>query len=613
MNRNERRAAAGKNRNQPGVRKQETPAALYDAGRRHRLAGRRLEAQTCCEQALAIDPDHADTLHLMGLVSLDAGQYDHAIAWLSRAISQHPEPAYLASLGSALQRQGRLQDALKAYDKAVQLKPDDSSLWRDLGNLLFDLNRIDEALLSFQHVLTLDPGHWDAAYRCGYLLNQLGRPQEALGYLDIGHRLQPRKAVMLEMRAIALHSLKRYQEALAENQRAYALNAANPETCNNAGAALQFLGRDAEALPWFDRALKLRPNFIMAWMNRASSLQQMHRFEEAMAAYQRVTTMDPGNADAAWNLSLIDMLHGNFEAGWTGREARWNKADPGVYPTFSQPRWFGEDIAGKTILICADEGLGDTIQFARYVPMVAARGARVILVVDRPALTLLSGLPGIAECLLLSPDMTLPSFDQHCPMSGLPLAFATRLETIPAEIAYLPAPSADRTDAWEQRLRGREGSRRKLRVGLVWSGNPAHSNDHNRSVPLTLFSRILDLDATFVSLQKEPRPDDRQTLAAHAEVVDLTADLADFSDTAALVCCLDLVVSVDTSVAHLAAALGRSTWILLPYDPDYRWLLNRDDSPWYPTARLFRQTARREYAEVLEQVRTALQTLIAAR
>ncbi len=171
-----------------------------------------------------IDPDHADTLHLMGLLSLDAGQYDHAIAWLSRAIRQDPKPAYLASLGSALHRQGRLEDALKAYDKAVQLKPDDANLWRDLGNLLFDLKRPDDALLSFQHVLTLDPKHWDAAYRCGYLLNQLGRPEQALPYLDIGHRLQPKNAAMLEMRAIALHSLKRYEEALAENKRAYALN-----------------------------------------------------------------------------------------------------------------------------------------------------------------------------------------------------------------------------------------------------------------------------------------------------------------------------------------------------------------------------------------------------
>ena len=560
-----------------------------------------------------MDPDHSDALHLMGLLALDASQYDHAIAWLSRAIRRDPKPAYLASLGSALQRQGRLEDALKAYDKAVQIRPDDANLWRDLGNVLFDLKRPDDALLSFQHVLTLDPEHWDAAYRCGYLLNQLGRPEEALPYLDISHRLQPEKAVMLEMRAIALHSLKRYEEALAENKRAYALNAANPETCNNTGAALQFLGRDEEALPWFDRALKLRPNFIMALMNKASSLQQLHRFEEAVAAYQNVRAIDPGSADADWNLSLIDMLRGDFEAGWLGREARWNKADPGVYPKFSEPRWFGEDIAGKTLLICVDEGLGDTIQFARYVPMVAARGARVVLVVDGPALTLLSGLAGVSDCLLVSSTMPLPPFDLHCPMSGLPLAFATRLDTIPAEISYLPAPPAARVELWEQRLCAREKCQHKLRVGLVWSGNPDHKNDHNRSVPLSIFSQLLDVDATFVSLQKQPRPTDRAALQARNDIVDLTADLSDFAETAALLSCLDLVVTVDTSVAHLSAGLGRPTWILLPYDPDYRWLLNRDDSPWYPIARLFRQTAHRDYAEVLDRVRVELQQMISAR
>ncbi len=304
------------------------------------------------------------------------------------------------------------------------------------------------------------------------------------------------------------------------------------------------------------------------------------------------------------------MLHGDFEAGWTGREARWKKADPGAYPTFTEPRWFGEDITGKTILICADEGLGDTIQFARYVPMVAARGARVILVVDGPALTLLSGLPGVSDCLALSPAMTLPAFDLHCPMSGLPLAFATRLDTIPAETPYLPAPPADRVAIWEQRLRARESAPDKLRIGVVWSGNPEHKNDHNRSVPLSMLSRLLDVDATFVSLQKQPRPGDRATLQARSDIVDLTADLGDFSETAALLNCLDLVVTVDTSVAHLAGALGRPTWILLPYDPDYRWLLSRDDSPWYPTARLFRQTAGRDYAEVLDRVRTELETLV---
>ena len=244
--------------------------------------------------------------------------------------------------------------------------------------------------------------------------------------------------------------------------------------------------------------------------------------------------------------------------------------------------------------------------------MMAARGARVILVVDPPAVSLLSGMPGVVACLSKS-GAVLPDFDMHCPMSSLPLAFGTRLDTIPAETAYLPPPAASRVHAWEQRLRAHEKSRERLRVGLVWSGNPLHQNDHNRSIRLSLLSRILDVDATFVSLQKDPRREDQVTLRDHPEIIDLTVELADFSETAALISCLDLVITVDTSVAHLAAALGRPTWILLPFTPDYRWLLDRDDSPWYPTARLFRQSAKRDYGEVLDRVRDALRALIAER
>ena len=606
MNRRERRVAARKSQKASGSFGAGTPAALHEVGLRHLWAGQYLDAQLCCQQALAADPRHADTLHLMGLLSAHAGQHDHAVEWFARALQQEVKPQYLASLGTALQAQGRLEQALTAFDKAVQLGPDDPGLWINLGNVLADLERPAEALLAFQHVLKLDPRHWDAAYRCGFLLHGLGRSQEAVSSYDLSDRLRPNHAVILEMRAIALHGLKRFDEALADNKRAHALNPANADTCNNIGAVLQSLGRDEEALPWFDKALKLRPDFIMAFTNKASSLQQLHRFDEVFAIYRHVKTIAPDCAQADWNLSLLQMLHGDFEAGWTGREARW-KAHAVAYPKFSEPMWLGDgSIEGKTILICADEGLGDSIQFARYVPMVAARGARVILVVDDAAYPLLSALSGVAQCFPKSTG-TLPAFDMHCPMSSLPLAFATRLNTIPSGISYLPAPAESRVQAWEGRL----GPHERPRVGLVWSGNPNHINDHNRSIPLRTLARILDLDAAFVSLQKDARPDDRAILRERTGLIDFTAEFTDFSETAALVSCLDLVITVDTSVAHLAAALGRPTWILLPYTPDYRWLLDRDDSPWYPTVRLFRQRQSRDYADVIDRVRTELAAMIA--
>jgi hypothetical protein len=238
--------------------------------------------------------------------------------------------------------------------------------------------------------------------------------------------------------------------------------------------------------------------------------------------------------------------------------------------------------------------------------MLAARGARVILFVPDPIAPLLSGLPGVSECFPFS-GRTLPAFDMHCPSSSLPLAFGTRLDSIPAATSYLPRPAEARVQAWEDRL----GTHDRLRVGLVWAGNPNHKNDRNRSIPLHLLTRILDVDATFVSLQKDLCPSDNAVLRERADIIDLTAQLGDFTETAALISCLDLVVTVDTSVAHLAGALGCPTWILLPYTPDYRWLLDRDDSPWYPTVRLFRQNETRDYEMVLHRVRSELLALIA--
>jgi hypothetical protein len=319
----------------------------------------------------------------------------------------------------------------------------------------------------------------------------------------------------------------------------------------------------------------------------------------------------PDDVNAIWARSHLDLLMGNFDTGWAGREVRAKFPDsPLAHFKYHQPRWLGkEPIEGKTILVHVDEGLGDAIQFSRYIPMLAARGASVILVVQNVLCPLLSKVDGVSQCLPLSASTmsaaTMPAFDMYCPMSSLPLAFGTTLETIPSA-RYLPAPSAALLETWEARL----GSHGRLRVGLAWSGNPGHVNDHNRSVPLRALASIFDLDATFVSLQKDLRPEDRETLRKQDRIADFTGHLSDFAETAALVSCLDLVITVDTSVAHLAAALGLPTWMLLPYTPDYRCLLDRDDSPWYPSARLFRQNSSRNYADVIDRVRTELAMMI---
>jgi tetratricopeptide (TPR) repeat protein len=588
------------------------PPALYEAGLRHLQEGRPLEAQLCCLQALASDPHHTDSLHLMGLLALQAGQYDHAIEWIARANQQAIATDYLLSLGRALEQQGLDQEAFKAFDRAVQLKPDDAELWTCLGNALVKLGQLADALPCHQRVLQVEPDNKGAAFRCGVLLLGLHRPAEALAYFDQCGTLLTGQAALMEQRAIALHAMRRFDEAVTTGYRAHQLDPANADVCNNIGASLQYLCRDEEALSWFDEAIALRPDFIMALINKASSLAQMYRFDDAIATYRQVQAIDPDNAEAESYLSLIHRLLGDFEAGWAGLKARWTmEMRPDSYPDFHQSIWLGlEEISGKRLLVFADEGFGDTIQFARYIPLLAGKGADVILVVDEALRPLLSRLPGVGQCLP-KPSPSLAPVDMHCPIGLLPLAFGTRLDTIPAA-SYLPPPSRAHVQVWEQRLRTHLGPDRKLLVGLAWSGNAQHSNDHNRSMPLSALRPLLDADASFISLQRDPRPADRPLLETSG-VIDLTAHLTDFVETLALVHCLDLVISVDTSTAHLAAAAGRPTWILLPYLPDYRWLLDRDDSPWYPTARLFRQSAARSWEEVAAKARCALEEQIASR
>jgi tetratricopeptide (TPR) repeat protein len=582
-----------------------TPAALHEAGLKHLMEGRPLEAQVCCQQALAIQGDHAATLHLMGLLALQAGQHDHAVEWLTRAIRQDPRTDFLTTLGVTLKQMGRLDEALKVFDKAVQLKPDDAELWKHLAGALLALNRSAEALLAYQHALHLDPRHWEAAYQSGLILHRMERFEEALAQLDRCVALRGDHVPTLQMHARALRSLKRYEECLADNMRAYALDAADAFTCNNIGDALQLLGRHEEGLAWFDKALLLRPETAEIFYNKGFALHQLHRHDEAIAAFERAVALDPSHTRAAYDLSHLLLVTGNLGAGFAAREVRWKLPDFSQnYPKLSQPKWLGEaPIDGKTLLICADEGLGDTIQFARYLPLLAARGAKVILVVHEALQPLLSRTPGVAECLPFSAE--LPPFDLHCPMMSLPLALHTTLATIPPA-QYLPPLADERIARWRDRLSRHDS----LRVGLVWSGNPNYRNDHNRSLPLRTLAPLFDLDATFVSLQKDPRAEDAAFLREHPDIVDLTAELTDFIETAALVSCLDLVISVDTGVAHLAGTLARPTWILLPYVNDWRWLSDREDSPWYPTVRLFRQDSERDYVGVIARMRDELLGMI---
>jgi tetratricopeptide (TPR) repeat protein len=489
----------------------------------------------------------------------------------------------------------------------VTVNPDQPDVWFRMGELLRQEKRENEAVLSFDQVLKLKPDHREAANASGHLYFEAKRFEEAATRFARSAEIDPSQSEAFNFISRCHWGLLRFEEALANGKRAFELAPDSPEITKNVGVILQKLGRDEEALTWFDKALALRPDFPSALNDRFTTLFALRRVEEAFADIDRAIALDPECADYPWNRGLTRLLLGDFETGWPARE--WGLKSTTlrfVDRKFTQPRWFGEEpVAGKTILLHSDEGLGDAIQYARYAAMVAKLGARVILEVARALQPLLTGMEGVALCV--SRGEALPDFDLHCPLSGLPLAFGTRLETIPAARCYLPPLPEARVREWRHRL----GVHDKLRIGLVWSGNRHHTNDFNRSTTLQAMSAILDPRAHFYSLQKEARAEDAALLAQRADIIDLTEHLSDFVETAALISCLDLVITVDTSVAHVAAASGCPTWILLPFTPDFRWLLGRDDSPWYPTVRLFRQDERRDYAEVLAGVRAELETLIA--
>lgn len=385
--------------------------------------------------------------------------------------------------------------------------------------------------------------------------------------------------------------------------RALSLDPRNVEVLSNRGAALRGLDRPQDALADYERAIALAPAHAPAHTNRGVALAALNRFAEARQSYDRALALAPGDARARYNRALARLAQGDLAGGFEDHEARWTGSDTQRGPReLGAPQWRGEEVAGRTILLHAEQGLGDSIQFARYVPMAAARGANVLLEVHAPLVALFAQLEGAAR--VIERGAPLPRFDVHCPLMSLPLAFGTTLDSIPSAVPYLRAP-ADRVERWRERL----GAATRPRVGLAWSGSLALRNDRNRSIALERFARLRALGLDFFSLQKDVREGDRAALGAGRPLAAFADELADFRDTAALVELMDVVVTVDTSIAHLAGAMAKPVWLLLPFSPDWRWLLGRADSPWYPTMRLWRQPRPGDWDAVLAEVESGLRPL----
>jgi Tfp pilus assembly protein PilF len=439
-------------------------------------------------------------------------------------------------------------------------------------------------------------------------LQGLERFEEAVASYDRALAAQPHYAEALSNRGNALYELQRFDEAVSSFDRALVERPHYAQALSNRGNALRGLRRFGEALESYDRAVALSPVHADALVNRGNMLKELRRIDEALDSYDRAIALQPDLADAHFNKALCELLRGDYDRGFTRYEWRWDCTQGRqTIRDFAQPLWLGaEDIAGKTILLHAEQGYGDTIQFCRYVPLVVARGARVILEVPKALRTLMETLAGPAQ--ILSRGDPLPDFDLHCPLLSLPLAFRTWVETIPSATPYLQAPAKSAVE-WRKRL----GRKRRPAIGVAWSGLATHGNDRFRSMKLAALLPLFDTRATFVSVQKEVRAEDAVLLKSCGDVIHFGDELRDFADTAALIANLDLVIAVDTSVAHLAGALAKPLWVLLPFGSDWRWLLDRNDSPWYPTARLFRQDAERTWDDVVKQVRTALLRRLSSR
>jgi tetratricopeptide (TPR) repeat protein len=531
----------------------------------HFRQGRLAEADKICTRVLKVHSNHFDALHLAGIIKLQNGKAGAAYALIESALKVNPQaPEALANLGMALAALNRGEEALAAIDRALALLPDSFESLNNRGNVLLKLNRPADALAAFDRVSMLEPRH-------------------------LGARIN---------RGNALAALERFDEAVAQYDAVLAVHPTHAETHCNRGNALSGRGRYSDAIAAYDRALALRPDYVKALTNRGIALQTIGQHQEALAEFGKVLAIDKDHADAHHNEALTLLTLGDYRRGFAAYEWRWQRTGmPARRRSFGKPLWLGEYPLGRrTILLHAEQGLGDTIQFVRYAPLLAKTGANVVIEVPPELTDLLTRVAGVSG--VVASGAPLPAFDVHCPMGSLPHALKTEPATIPADIPYLTA-SAEGIAKWRERIERLPSPR----IAIAWSGRATHANDRNRSVALARLEPLLALDgASFVSIQRELRDADREVLARAPRLAHVGGDLDDFDDTAAVVSLVDLVISVDTSVVHLAAALGRPTWILLPFWPDWRWMLDRADSPWYPTVRLFRQRALGDWDGVIARV-----------
>jgi tetratricopeptide (TPR) repeat protein len=562
------------------------------------------------DRAIAIRRDYAEAYNNRGNALRELGQLDAAIADYSKAIVIRPAYAQAHNnRGLALHAMKNFDAAIADYNKAIASKPDFAEAYNNRALAHRELRQLEAALADLGKAVAVKADYAEAYYNRGNALRELKQFEAATADYGKAVALKPDYAEAYNNRGLAQRELMQLDAAMADFGKAIALKPDLAETYFNRGNALRELNKSKAALVDYAMAVSVRPDYAEAYNNRGVAFKDLKQLDAAIGAFDAAIALEPDHAAAQWNKALVLLLRGDFAAGFELYEWRWKNRNLNAAPRpFARPLWLGEEpLEGKTILLYAEQGLGDTIQFCRYASLLARAGAQVIFHVPPPLVGLLKSLEGASQ--VLAEGEPLPDFDYHCPLMSLPLAFKTVLASIPDPSPYLHADPA-RMRVWQARI----GERKNLKVGVVWNGGFRPNQpeiwavNERRNISLEAFARALrEVEVDFFSLQKgDPAESEIRGREAQywprGNFHNFASDIADFSDTAALVANLDLVVSVDTSTAHLAAALGKPTWILSRFDGCWRWLLEREDSPWYRSVRLYRQDDSQSWEPVLSRV-----------
>jgi len=566
-------------------------------------AGKLDLAEAGYRNLLLENPDNADAIHLLGVIFFQKSNLDEARDHLVHAIALNRRVAlYHANLGRIEKARGEITSAIAAYRQSLILTPEQADINSDMAAALVDAGDYAEALKYSEHALKLQPRFVAATFNRGMALVGLGDLKAAAHAFEQAVQLDDRYIDAWFQLARVYHNNGCLKEAEATYRKVISIAPGHCESLCNLGNILRASGHLSDALMCYDQALVLMPDLAEVHSNKGVALQELGRREEAIFCYRRAIDLDPDDAEAHRNLSMALLQGGEFKEGWKEFEWRWQTRHfAGLKRQWNKPQWAGEPLNGQTIVVHAEQGFGDSFQFCRYIPLLVERGARVILEAPHVVQGVLGTLNGIEE--LVTPGERLPAFDIHIPMMSLPGVFGTTSEIVPAPDDYLSVPPEAEQD-WRGKIEIAEGV---LRIGLVWKGRSEHGANLWRSPGLEVFRPLLTRDQfKFYSLQKNDGETDLRAAGMGDRIVDLHNDLNSFSDTAAVINQLDLVITPDTSVAHLSGALGCPTWIVLPHVAEWRWGVGREDCPWYPSARLFRQPSPGDWDGVIEHLASEL-------